>query len=614
MLKLIPIALSLTFFLVACAPTQPVTRPDPATDPEIEQIEAMVRGGELEAAAEAWLALAQAQPERAGAFRIRAAEVWLQAGRDDEAAEALAEVEPRRLEPAQAARFNLARAELALNEGDLSTAGWLLAESIDALPETLMMRHQMLDELLGRALDNPARQAFAALETAIAEEDFHPELALALLIEQPLAALRQLLAKHGHRADVSPWLALAVAARSHLLDPTLLEDALIDWEARYPATGYGAWQALTWISLWKQTQALPRHIAVVLPGRSAMSRASEAVRDGIVSAWLDLPPDRRPELSFKYIDEQAGSATAAWFEARESGADFMLGPLERGPVDELAGLPDASLPMLLLNHPTDPSMLAHGSGMVHALGLLPEEEAELAAVHALVQGHERALVLFQDTDWGRRVAESFTKTFELGGGRIMGRTRYAPDQVDHSRMLEVLLQLDQSSQRARQLGQVLNQTLEYEPHRRTDIDLIFLAARAEDGRLIRPQLRFFGAGDVPVLATSQIIAGAPDPGRDEDLDGISLPMAPWFLDFTAQGEQRRRAESIHPHLDNPSLSRLHAIGADAMDLVPWLDLMRADPQLYLAGLSGRFRLPDGRVFERDIPIVRLVDGRATPIQ
>jgi uncharacterized protein len=614
MLKFIPTALSLIVFLAACAPTQPVTRPDPATDPDIERIEAMVRGGELESAAQAWLALAEDQPERAGQFRVRAAETWLQAGRDDDALKALAEVEPQRLDTAHAVRFKLARAELALNAGDLSTAGWLLAETAETLPAALVMRHQMLEELLGRALDNPARQAFKALEAAISEDDFHPELALALLIEQPLAALRHLQSEHGHRADVSAWLALAVAARSHLLDPTLLENALLDWEARFPATGYSAWQALTWVSLWKQTRAVPRHIAVVLPGRSGMARATAAVRDGIVSAWLDLPPDRRPQLDFKYVDDRPESVVAALFEAREAGADFILGPLERNQVDELINLPDTGLPLLMLNHPTDQASLARHSGMVHAVGLLPEEEAELAAAHALVQGHKRVLVLFQDTDWGRRVAETFIDNFELGGGRIMGRARYAPEQVDHSRLLEVLLELEQSNQRARQLGQTLNRTLEYEPHRRTDIDLVFLAARSEDGRLIRPQLRFFGAGDVPVLATSQIIAGAPDPSRDEDLDGISVPMAPWFLDFTAQGEQRRRAESIYRHLDNPSLSRLHAMGFDAMNLVPWLELLRADPQLYLAGLSGRFRLPDGRLFERDIPVVRLVDGRAVPVQ
>ncbi len=541
MLKSPIIALSLTVLLAACAPTEPLTRPDPTTEPDVEQIEAMARAGELEDAAEAWLSLAERRPERADEFRIRSAEVWLQAGQDETADEVLSTVDARALDETSAARFNLARAELALNAGDLSSVGWLLAEAADTLPENLIMRHQMLEELLERAAANPARQAFAALETALAEDDFHPELALALLIEQPLDGLRQLQSEHGDREDVSAWLALAVAARSHLLDPSMLENAVIDWEARYPATGYSAWEALSWISLWKQTRAIPDRIAVVLSERSGMARASAAVRDGIVSAWLDLPPDRRPELQFKYVDDQAGSATAAWFEARESGADFMIGPLERDQVDELIALPDSGLPLLMLNHPSDPDALARSSGMVHAVGLLPEEEAELAAAHALVQGHERALVLFQDTDWGRRVADSFIENFELGGARIMGRARYAPDQVDHSRLMEVLLELDRSSQRARQLGQTLNQTLEYEPHRRTDIDLIFLVARAEDGRLIRPQLRFFGAGDVPVMATSQIVAGAPDPDRDEDLDGISLPMAPWFLDFTTQGEQRRQA-------------------------------------------------------------------------
>lgn len=614
MAKTFLITFSLILMLAACAPTQPVTRPDPAADPDIDRIESLARAGDLEAAAEAWLELAELRPQRGDEFRIRAAETWLQAGRADDAADALSAIETSQLDPAARVRFNLARAELALIRGELATAGWLLAETADVLPEDLIMRHQMLEELLARTLENPARQAFEALETAIAEDDFHPELALALLIEQPLAALRQLWAEHGHRTKLAPWLDLAVATRTHLLDPDLLENALNDWEVRHPATGYSAWEALSWISIWKQTRAIPRRIAVVLPGRSAMMRVTDAVRDGIVSAWLTMPPDRRPELIFIYADDTPDAAVAAWFEAREAGAEFMLGPIERDQVDSLVELPDAGLPMLMLNHPSDPTSLARNSSVTHAIGLLPEQEAELAAAHALVQGHERVLVLAQNSDWGQRVANTFIEFFELGGGRVMGQAEYAPDQVDHSSMLEVLLELDRSSQRASQLSQVLEQTLEFEPHRRTDIDLVFLAARAEDGRLIRPQLRFFGASDVPVMATSQIIAGAPDPRRDEDLDGISLPMPPWFLDFTAQGEQRRRAESIFRYLDNPNLSRLHTVGFDAMTLVPWLDLMRADPQLYLAGLSGRLRLPDGRLFERDMPVVRLIDGRAEPAQ
>lgn len=600
--------------LSACGPPAPTVRPDPHTDPAEQRIEAMADRGELDEAARAWLVLAEERPEQATSMRLRATDLFLQLDDIERAVATLDMLDREMLRGSQIHHFDLAQAELALLQGDLATAGWLLARDTQNWPEDLIERHALLEERLRQQLDNPTRQSFAALEQSLYDGDFSPDLALALMIEHPLSDLEALLLQHAYRPELLPWLELVVSARRFLLDDTALERAMMDWEQRYPTIGYRAEEALFWLSIWRQTYPAPNRIAVVLPGRSGMARVSAALRDGLISAWLEWPPERRPELVFEYIDDDPGAVLSAWFDIRESGADFMLGPLERHQVDSLLTLPDPGLPILMLNHPTDPDAFNEATGPVFAIGLLPEEEAELAAIHALARGHERALVLAQNTDWGQRVASAFSETFRLGGGQILGNAEYATDQVDHSALLEVLLELDRSEQRANRLARVLNQPIESEAQRRTDVDLIFLASRVEDGRQIRPQLRFFGAGDLPVLATSQIIAGSPDRRRDEDLDGIELPLSPWFLDFTAQGERRRRAESIHGHLDNPNLSRLHALGFDALNLVPWLDLMRADESLYLAGLSGRLRLADGHRLQRELPFVRLIDGRAEPVR
>lgn len=613
MAKSLIAALTLTLFLAACAPTAPVSRPDPV-DPDYLRIEALVAAGEIDQAAEAWLVLAELSPQRAVEYRLNALELMLTDQQLEAARELIARLSESGLTTDQQLRLDLARAELALLEGDLSTAGWLLASTAEDLPLTLAPRHALLEARLRAQLENPARAAFAALEEAIETGEFEPELSLALLIDQPLAALEDLLLQHADRPALLPWLELLVSARQSLLDPAAQVRELAQWETRHPQVGYSADQALLWLAAWRQSRPMPSRIAVVLPGRTAMSRASAAVRNGLVSAWLELPPQRRPELLFKYIDDERDAMIAAWFELREAGVDFMIGPLERTQVDALMALPDPALPMLMLNHPSELLTDAESHDGVHAIGLLPEEEAELAAVQALVSGHQRALVLAQETDWGRRVAAAFTETFELGGGQVLASSEYSTRNVDHSALLEVMLELDRSSQRASRLGRVLNQDVESEPQRRSDADMIFLAARNDDAPQIRPQLRFFGAGDMPLLATSQVVAGAPDPRRDEDLDGILLPLAPWFIDSTPAGDQRRRAERLYQDLNNPNLSRLHALGFDALALVPWLDLMRQDPDLYLAGLSGRLRLPQGHLVERDLPFIRLVDGRAVPVQ
>ena len=457
------------------------------------------------------------------------------------------------------------------------------------------------------------RALLESIESSQSRGDFQAEQALALLIDWPADLLDQLHAAYAHRTALVPWLDLARTSRRFLLDDAQLLPALKSWQQRHPTAGYPAEEAMLWLLAWRQIQPLPTRVAVILPGPdSPLARPGRALRDGLLSAWIRLPVPRRPELLFFPVGDAPEAAVEAWFSAREQRADFVNGPLVREQVDALLRLGDSSLPMLLLNHPSDPRQLTRFPGLVSALALNPEEEAELAAVRALIDGHRRVLILRQDSDWGDRVATAFAQTFVIGGGRVMRDMRYPAGQVDHTLLLEVLLGLDRSRERATTLRQVLGMPIESEPAARTDADLIFLAARAEDGRAIRPQLKFFGAGDLPVFATAQIVSGAPNPRRDHDLEGVLIPLSPWFHERGAAAQQRLRAERLYEGLDNPTLSRLFALGSDAMELLPWLSAMRADPSLELPALTGRLHMDPGRKIERDLPFVRLVAGRPIP--
>jgi uncharacterized protein len=612
MRNILAIALGSLIFLAACAPPGPTVRPDPV-DARQAQIERFFERGAYADAAQGWLDLAKERPERADAYRVRAAEAWLRLREEDSAESLLDLINPQLLDRTARARFELARAELAMMRGDLGMAGWLLAHAGEDLPEALRTRHQQLEERLVELETHPARQALAVLDEAMAEGDFEPELALALLIDYPLSALEGIVYEHGHRHDLLPWLDLVVSAREHLLDEQALQPALKSWQSRYPTIDYSAEEALLWLAAWRQSYPRPARIDVALPGpNTPLYRAGAALQAGLVSAWLDIAPQRRPELRFHHIGSDPDDIVATWFDAREQGAEMLIGPLDRAQVNALVALPDAGLlPTLLLNLPDDPALLTNTAGLA-ALALPPEEEAELAAVRALIDGHERALVLAQYTSWGERVAQAFVETFELGGGRILENRLYDPIDSDHSFLLRRVLEIDQSEERANRLQQVIGEPIESVAQRRTDVDLIFLAARADDGRQLRPQLRFFDAGDVPLMSTSHIVAGTPEPARIRDLDGVILPISPWFLDTTAAGEVRARAERRHEHLGNPAQSRLHALGRDAMALVPWLQLMRADEQLYLPGMTGRLTMPDAAVLTRDLPFIRIDNGRVRP--
>jgi outer membrane PBP1 activator LpoA protein len=601
--------LPIACLLVACAAPQPGERPARApVSPE----QLAAEGRHVEAA-EAWLAIAVSRPDERFSARVAAAEQWLAAGRFGNARAVLAPFAATDLDDFRAAELRLMRAEIALLDDRLVDARRLLAIPAERVPEAFSDRYLALRERLREVDPDSPEARVDALERAVGEPGFGPARALSLLIDLPLADLVERRDRNRGKALVFPWLDLASSARRHLTDDPALARALAEWRDRHGLASDIAREAAEWIEAWRETRPMPQSISVLLPGEGPLTRAGNVVRDGMLSRWLEMPSDRRPALDFRYLDQAPDAAVSEFFDVRDGGAEFVIGPLWREQIDPLLALPDPAVPVLLLNRPLNPDRTVRASDPIAVLALPPEEEAELAAVRALVESHERALVVAQDSDFGRRVAERFVETFELGGGRVLAQTRYTPGEFDHTEVLSVLLALDESERRIERLRSLLREDFEAVPQRRTDFDLVFLAARGGDGLQIVPQLRFLELEETPLFATSDIYPGG-DIGSD--LDGVEFPIAPWSLDTGPSAERRRAATARDPELAaSPTLSVLYALGRDAMSLVPWFVAMKEDPALYLAGHVGRLRLADGIVLERDLPWARVVDGepvRAEP--
>jgi len=605
----------LAVLIAACAAGEPRVWSEKDADAELERAEQLFADGSYRRAALAWEQAALTRPLDADRLYILAAEAWLQGMNPEQAEKALSQIDPAVLDGHDLTRLDLAQAELAMLHEDFANAGWLLASVSDHLPRDLGSRHEALELRLAQLQSAPVEEAIDALEEALDEPDFSGELALALLIEFPAVQLQGSMQYAGDRPELLPWLDLAIVARENLLDDPALAAALSSWQARWPELDYSAGEAQQWLAAWRQTRPMPAQITVLLPDRnSPLRRPGEALRDGLLAGWLQIPPDRRPELVFDYLGDEPESAVAAWFDARERGSDFLIGPLDQPKVQALAELPDAGvIPTLLLNLPDDAQLLSTGSGELAAIALPPEIDAEQAAIHALATGHRRALVLYQYSDWGRRVASAFSDTFRLGGGQIMAERFYDTDQPDYSFLLRETLKIDRSEERISRLSGLLGD-VESSPRRRADIDLIFVGARPADGHQLLPQLRFFDAANVTLLSTSYIVDGKPVSGRDDDLNGVTLPMPPWFLGFTAAGAVHDQARTLYAGFESATLSRMHALGRDAMSLVPWLAMMRSDPVLTLPGMLGDLSLPDGHRIRRDLPVVELQGGIAAPAE
>jgi outer membrane PBP1 activator LpoA protein len=140
------------------------------------------------------------------------------------------------------------------------------------------------------------------------------------------------------------------------------------------------------------------------------------------------------------------------------------------------------------------------------------------------------------------------------------------------------------------------------------VDVIFLAANASQARLLRPQLRFHEAGGIPVYATGRIFSGRPDPGRNQDLNGMRFPATPWHLDHS-ESDDIPDLVSIR----GGTLGSLYALGQDAWNILPWLDLMQKDPDFRFPGASGYYGFARGQALVRDPAWAEFSGGRPVPL-
>ncbi|MGH8362247.1 MAG: penicillin-binding protein activator, partial [Gammaproteobacteria bacterium] len=226
-------------------------------------------------------------------------------------------------------------------------------------------------------------------------------------------------------------------------------------------------------------------------------------------------------------------------------------------------------------------------------GLPPEDEAAQVANRVIAESLKRGVALVPQGDWGTRVLNAFAARFTQLGGTLLGTQTYTPGANDFSVPITRLLNLNDSQYREEQLAAFLGTSLQFEPRRRQDIQFIFLAANASDAKLIRPQLRFFHAINVPVYATSQVYQ--PGTPADDDFDGITFDDMPWTLETSgAAASTRATVSALWPNNFSGN-SRLYALGFDAWRLIPLL-YKRNVFNISVQGMTGLLSMtPDGRI-------------------
>ncbi|MDH3622199.1 MAG: penicillin-binding protein activator, partial [Gammaproteobacteria bacterium] len=338
----------------------------------------------------------------------------------------------------------------------------------------------------------------------------------------------------------------------------------------------------------------PRQVALLLPLSGRFASQGQAIQNGFLGAYFATASGLDDRQAVRIYDVRAeGGASAAYATAVADGAEFVVGPLLKSSVTELANDILVPVPVLTLNNLPDDTLAPPG---LYQFSLSPEDEAMSAAQRALNDGHQRGVALVPNNDWGRRLLTSFTTEFEGLGGTLLDYRTYTPGMQDFSNEIENLMGLTGSVSRYNRMRANIGGPVQFDPRRRQDTDFIFLATDAAAGRLLKAQLKFHYSGDIPVFSTSTV--NALDGRSNADMNGIMFADTPWLIDpqpwiehlpsqFAEHWPQERR------------LSRLHAMGYDAYNLIASLYAARGGTMTELDGATGTLYLDaNGRIHRR----------------
>jgi len=301
-----------------------------------------------------------------------------------------------------------------------------------------------------------------------------------------------------------------------------------------------------------------------------------------------------PVRVYSSVDESR-DVIEIYRQAIANGAVAVAGPLTRSGVSLLASYPYIPVPTLALNTAEQKS----GSDKMYYFGLIPESEARQIAQLAYAAKLRDATIINTGSTISKRLAIAFADEWKKLGGNITAEVAYregddtgvltnlptAPWLVEPPPPPPVIV-----------ISPSGEETIM--PPKRTGPppvapgNVAFIAGETKQVRLIRPYLN----PSLPIYATSQIFRTNADTLTNYDLNDIRFVDMPWLL-LPEHASTIAYPRSATP-LDTDK-ERLYAFGIDAYRLLHNMLNNKPGHTLQLDGVSGRIRLVDSNLFQRD---------------
>lgn len=608
-IKIYFLFISALLFLAGCVPSGQVRLPtqlELQNHPLVTQAQALEKAGDHLGAAQLFeQSAAQFPPPSNTQLLLRAVENYFKGQDHEQAARLLSNIDTGAL-PQLDFYKQLLIAELALSNARPREALRLLTTpaSQDADIRLQKKFHQLRAEgfrLSGNQLESA--NELSELDLLMLEEE--ERLKNQMLIVDTLATLTDTaleLLQPSPPGIQGGWMELARIIKNKT-DVKNTQSQLEKWRERFPS--HPALPSLLegyFKALRKQIKR-PNHIAIMLPNSGPYAAAANALRIGFMAAYYKEPSEQRPAIAF-YDSSNSINTWPLYQEAVASGAEMVIGPLSKDSVSQLARAGELAVPVLALNQ-VPPEVTPPEN--LFQLSLSPEDEASQAAERAWLDGHENAVVLTPRGGWGIRIYSAFQQRWEQLGGTLVEHQSYDTKQHDFGAPIQALLNIDESKARRKNIQRLLGKRLEFDPRRRQDARFIFLAAKPNKARQIRPQLQFHHASGLPIYGTSHLYTGNPAPKKDIDLEGVKFPDIPWLLS-TEVGPLSRDQVSRSLGATELRYPRLYAMGIDSFKILPHLSRLRSSPREIFEGQTGKLFLDSIQQFHRQLVWAEMKSG------
>ncbi len=268
------------------------------------------------------------------------------------------------------------------------------------------------------------------------------------------------------------------------------------------------------------TKAVPRieflldseesnQVAVLLPLRGELMPAGEAIKEGILQAYYG----QNIGYKVQFYDTHGKDINALYQRVLKNDVNMVIGPLQKSNVDALGYSPN------VLNIPLNRTGKASN---VYPFDITVESEIKQLAEIIKQRGYCRIMFVSLDGKRERLIGEMLKQYVQDNGGQLKEQIYLPVNQINEStKILRKALQTTRILEVSENERFVTFERDDY-PFVRQDVDVIISHLPVIESRLYVPLYRSLG-GDLPVLSTSEMVAGGHDlVSGDPDLIGIEF--------------------------------------------------------------------------------------------